>query len=613
MKKIYFLLGAFLLSAASFAQSPWTVQSYDFAPDDKHAPGAITYIPTRLDNVNQDRAQFYFWDFDSGMGIWTPAIQVGTAGFGLTTTGHQNTASNSYQIPALLSTTPTQWVLLDSDADGSAYTNPEQATMTSSVIDLSAATGQTVALEFEQFFAEWQPPTGETEDHLFIAISTDSVTWTEVEINEGAGREARPNPEWVSWDITDEIVGGESTIWFRFRWDGAWNYGWQIDNIQVNNIPDYDMTIIDTYRTYSSTTGNQYSQIPIAHTEEMVIGAIIRNVGHFDLTGVTFEYEIWDPSMASVATGTATTTVSLVNMEQDTILEATGFTPTALGNYTVRWNVTSVEGDDNAANDTIYDNYLEVTDYMYALDYNEGAVTPILEWPLLTGTAFFGNLFDFQQNDILSGIEFKVANNPSNVGEVITYGVYRFPDGGTAWEVYDEQYNAHTITSADLGNFVTIATTGLAVAPLDVYLITVGQLATPLAPLFEKQGDIAWNNIQGRDEAAANRGFFDRLAPIVRARILDDVGIEDEGLNERFTIYPNPATEGINVYISLNNAENTIINVLDISGKVIKTVNVGTVDGEKTVSISLEDISSGVYFIELVNSSNMKVKKFVKK
>jgi hypothetical protein len=250
---------------------------------------------------------------------------------------------------------------------------------------------------------------------------------------------------------------------------------------------------------------------------------------------------------------------------------------------------------------------------MYAMDYNEGAVAPCLEWPLLTGTAFFGNLFDFQQNDILSGIQFKVANNSSNVGEVITYGVYRYPDGGSAWEVVDEQYNAHTIASGDLGNFVTINTGGLSVFPLDLYLITVGQLSTPTNALFEKQGDISWNYIQGRDEAAENRGFFDRLAPIVRAKVIDDLGIEDEDNAERFAIYPNPANEEVNVYISLNNAENTVINVLDISGKVIKTINVGSVNGEKTIAISLEDISTGIYFIELVNSTDKKVKKFVKK
>ncbi|MBD3638108.1 MAG: T9SS type A sorting domain-containing protein [Crocinitomicaceae bacterium] len=611
MKKIYVLLGGLMLSGAAMAQSPWTVESYDFAPDDKHAPGAITFIPMRVDNQNQDRANYYTEDFDAGFNGWTAAIQTGTAGFGLTSTGHQNTPSNTYQIPALLSSTPTQWVLLDSDADGTGYTNPEAATLTSPVLDLSAATGQFVAFEFEQFFAEWQP--AETADHLYIGVSTDGTTWTEVEISEGVGREARPNPELISWDITDYIVGNESTVYLRFRWEGAWNYGWQIDNVQVNDIPDKDLTIMDTWRTYSSNAGLTYSQVPQAHAEEMVIGAIIRNVGHSPLTNCTFNYEILDPSMSSVSTGTATTTVNLANMEQDSILHATGFVPTTLGTYTVRWSVTSTEGDDNAANDTVYDNHFQLTEYMYAMDYDDGTVTPITGWPLMTSTAFFGNLYDFQQQDVLSGIQFKLANNPSNVGEVVTYGVYRFPDGGSAWEILDEQYNSYTVQSSDVGNLVTINTGGLDVYPNDLYLITVGQLATPGDPLFEKQGDIGWNYIQGRDENGDNRGFFDRLAPIVRAKVIDDVGVEEEASSDRFSVYPNPANEAVNVYISLSGSENTVINVLDISGKVIKTINLGTVEGERTITVSLDEISTGVYFIELVNDNNKQVKKFVKK
>ena len=612
MKKIYVLLGALLVSGASIAQSPWTVESYDFAPEQKHAPGAVTYIPMRTEN-NQDRVNYYLEDFDAGWGIWTAAIQNGTANFKLTSTGHQNTPSNTFQMPALATSTPTQWVVIDSDADGTSYTNPEDATLTSGVIDLSAAAGDFVALEFDQFFAEWQPTTGETEDHLFIAVSTDGSNWTEVEINEGVGREARPNPERVSWDITDEIAGNESTVYFRFRWNGAWNYGWQIDNICVNSIPEHDLEFVDTYRTYSSNAGLVYSQIPISQTEEIVLGAIIRNVGHTDLTGVTFSYDILDPSMSSVASGTATTTVALSNMEQDTILHATGFTPSTLGTYTITYTTVAVEGDDNPANDDVVDDHLELTDYIYAMDYAEGNEVGIVGWPLLTGTAFFGNLFDFPVQDVLSGIQFKVANNASNVGEVVTYGVYRFPDGGSAWEIVAEEYNAHIIDASEVGNIVTIYTGGIDVYPNDLYLVTVGQLATTTDPIFVQEGDIGFNYIQGRDENTDNRGFFNRLAPVVRCRVVDDVNVDEVTYENQFSIYPNPANDEINVYVSLNNEENTVINVLDISGKVVKTIDLGTVNGERTIQVGLEDLTSGVYFIELVNSTERQVKKFVKK
>lgn len=602
-----------MVSGAAIAQAPWMVGSYDFAPNDKHAPGAITYLPVRVEQ-NQDRANYYTENFDAGLGTWTAAIQTGTVGFGLTSVGHQNTASNTYQIPALLSSTPTQWVLLDSDADGTGYGNPEAATLTSAVIDLSAAAGNTVALEFEQFFAEWQPETGETEEHLFIGVSIDGSAWTEVEINEGAGRSARPNPELISWDITDLIAGNESTVYIRFRWDGAYNYGWQIDNVQINDIPDKDLTIIDTYRTYSSQSGLVYSMVPQAHAEEFTIGAIIRNVGHQDQTNVTFNYEIFDPAMTSVASGTATSTVALANMEQDTIIHATGFVPTTLGNYTIVWTPTSTEGDDNTANDTISDAYFELTEYTYAMDYDDGTVSGISGWPLLTGTAFFGNLFDFQVDDVMGGFDVKIANNASNVGQVVTYGVYRIPSSGTAWEIVDEQYSAYTITSGDLGNIIHIPTnSALPVFTGDLYLICIGQLATPNDPLFEQQGDIGFDYIQGRDENTDNRGFFNRLAPIVRPTIINDLGVEDDLVEDRFLVYPNPAIDELNVYISLAQAEHTTISVLDITGKVVMSADLGKIEGERTTKIALTDFAPGIYFVEMANASGKTVKKFTKK
>ena len=90
-------------------------------------------------------------------------------------------------------------------------------------------------------------------------------------------------------------------------------------------------------------------------------------------------------------------------------------------------------------------------------------------------------------------------------------------------------------------------------------------------------------------------------------------GIEDESKVDQFSIFPNPANEIINVSMSLTNSENTVINVVDITGKVITTKDLGTVNGDSNVSISLDNLSTGVYFVEMVNSNSKQIKKFVKK
>ena len=138
-------------------------------------------------------------------------------------------------------------------------------------------------------FYEWQP--AETAEHCYIGVSTDGIAWTEIEINEGVGREARPNPEKVSWDITDLIAGEEANVWVRFRWDGAWNYGWQIDNVQIEDINESDLAILTAYRNYDG--GIVYSQVAQAHAQEFIIGAVIKNIGHIEQTNIKLNCDFW--------------------------------------------------------------------------------------------------------------------------------------------------------------------------------------------------------------------------------------------------------------------------------------------------------------------------------
>src|SRR5690606_35613983 len=104
-------------------------------------------------------------------------------------------------------------------------------------------------------------------------------------------------------------------------------------------------------------------------------------------------------------------------------------------------------------------------------------------------------------------------------------------------------------------------------------------------PLFERQGDIGFSYIQGRDDEAANRGFFDRLAPIVRIRAnAAELAINETPAVTKFSVYPNPATDALNVNLTLTESTNTVINILDITGKVVKSIAIGDLNGEKNLT-----------------------------
>jgi PKD repeat protein len=82
------------------------------------------------------------------------------------------------------------------------------------------------------------------------------------------------------------------------------------------------------------------------------------------------------------------------------------------------------------------------------------------------------------------------------------------------------------------------------------------------------------------------------------------VGIENETtLKSANNIYPNPTSSQLTIKTELEINE---INIIEITGKVIKTIK------QNTTSLNVADLPSGIYFIKLITNNNTITKKFVK-
>jgi hypothetical protein len=129
-----------------------------------------------------------------------------------------------------------------------------------------------------------------------------------------------------------------------------------------------------------------------------------------------------------------------------------------------------------------------------------------------------------------------------------------------------------------------------------------------------RQGDIGFNNLQGKDDEYLNRGFFDRAAPIVRVRLNPgEVGLTETVQKNVLAVYPNPATEQINVTLSTNSESSSQVNLVDLSGKIIQTLQVGQSNETSIVQFNIANLQAGVYFIELINENGKEIEKVVKK
>ena len=80
------------------------------------------------------------------------------------------------------------------------------------------------------------------------------------------------------------------------------------------------------------------------------------------------------------------------------------------------------------------------------------------------------------------------------------------------------------------------------------------------------------------------------------------------------SVYPNPANDLSNVSFELNNEADVNITVTDLSGKVVYTNALGTVNGAQNVAINTTALNNGVYFVNLsVNGTVSSEKLVVKK
>lgn len=88
------------------------------------------------------------------------------------------------------------------------------------------------------------------------------------------------------------------------------------------------------------------------------------------------------------------------------------------------------------------------------------------------------------------------------------------------------------------------------------------------------------------------------------------LSVQDNVFDE-FKVFPNP-TNGIVTISGLNKSNTLNIQLIDISGRVIYTKNLKTINQNKT-ELDMSDLSTGTYFIQIETDINKTVKKIIKR
>ena len=181
------------------------------------------------------------------------------------------------------------------------------------------------------------------------------------------------------------------------------------------------------------------------------------------------------------------------------------------------------------------------------------------------------------------------------------------PNNGILYLTKNQWY--HIITYIDYDNnalYVEIPTLGI-VKKVDVF----DKLSPPDTMANYPPTQIVLSIGRSYDTPQAPPSFlkFDNIKITALNAVPPHILSAESFLAQKFNLYPNPATNIVNI----TNGENMLVSkieVYDITGKLIKTENY---NNKTEIQLNVEHLASGTYLLHLKTNEGTAVKKLVKK
>ncbi|MFA7274783.1 MAG: T9SS type A sorting domain-containing protein [Crocinitomicaceae bacterium] len=545
------------------------------------------------------------WTMATGPGHTAGAWQIVTA---LTPTLVSQVGT--YGFPsAMNSTSGGNFALIDSDAQGGGQTQNAWIELANG-IDLSSYGSTVFSLRFKEIYRHYY-------DLNFVDVSNDGgTTWTIFPVNTVAEVPVNTNsddPSIETLNITSAIGAGTwgTNVKIRFRYEGAWDWFWGIDDVQIIETYQNDMKVTNFYTVTdtTSTQGLDYFYIPNSQSS---------------FPGLTFLADVYNngaanqPSVALTATSGAYnqtgTAVSVNSGTADSVNISVPFmVPTAIGAYTVDMTTTLPSADANPS-----DNEKSVVVNRHANFYSRddnnvtGSIAQVssqTDLPLK-----IGNIMEiFDPMDVYS-VHIRLMNQPTAVDQSIKGEIQIF-DGNTGDFVYAAETVDHVITTADLGTFVKIDIDGgpLSLLAGDVILLMATHNGGADEVAFGYAQKTQQGTVLGYVAAGTLFSLTDPGAIMIRLSDFSDLGLSENAQTLSMSVYPNPAADVTNVKFEAKTQGNAVVTVTDMTGKIVQTKSLNNIFGVQTVEVKTSDLNAGIYFVNVSTNGETATKKLTVK
>ena len=210
--------------------------------------------------------------------------------------------------------------------------------------------------------------------------------------------------------------------------------------------------------------------------------------------------------------------------------------------------------------------------------------------------------FRDDNNGIILRQNYSLSADVPPVATYTDYTLFKTIDGGTTW--------------TDITNVNQVVfRSGIAYAGNVLY--SNGSSADNFGTSFSNDDGTTWNELSieshtclefqsesigysgGFASSSSNGGVF-KLVPVAAGT--------NTFASDKFTVSPNPVTDVLRISNTAN-INFTAIQVTDINGRIVKSLNVNNVTSSQ---VNVADLNAGIYFLNITSDAGKAVKKFIK-
>jgi hypothetical protein len=539
---------------------------------------------------------------------WTISNSSGNADNWVIGTG---VPAGTFPIAGIASTSAANgFALFDSDLLCSGNQNAHLTTAQS--IDCSAHPG--VILKFEENYRNYF-------DSTFVEVSTNGTSWTKFQVNSNfATNQSSTNPQVVSLNITS-VAGNQATVWIRFTFysttaafgtNGGCAYAWMVDDISLEDAPDFDLQIGNTFST-------EYSRVPLEQVQPFSFSGYVSNQGGASQSDAALKATVSAPLFSD-----SSAVVTLNPGQSDSLFIVNTFTPNAIGTLNVTMTAKSGQIDANPG-DNSKTFTVNVTDSIYARD--NGKYTGNGLFNGLTGTDgnayVIGNLFEIQTDAFATSVSFAMQGT-TDAGTIASVKIYDFSgtdpvEIGSSADYTIQASQINTTGSAAAPNlnpkFVTIKLTSPVqlTSATKFYVAAVSYVGgLPLVLASGTDFEDGLGAFLYDTDAATPEWFLLGGTPMVRLNVHNTVGVEELDAQNITLVQnqPNPFNSQTTIQYTLTEASNVSFTVTDLAGRIVKVIeNQNLSAGNHNIVLNATDFAAGAYNYTLTSNGKSVTKK----